>query len=155
MITLDRGHRHDVELTSPWLLAGAKTLSYAVNRSAMREAVRRGADDVIFVSSNGFVLEGPSSTVVYRASDRILTPGPGLGILDGTTQAIIFRCAESLGFETGLAQPSPADLVVADAVWLVSSGRLAAPVYRLDGMEMPVDRELAEQMNTFLLAVGE
>ena len=155
VITLDRGYRHDVELTSPWLLAGAKTLSYAVNRSAMREAARRGADDVIFVSSDGFVLEGPSSTVVYLVGDRILTPGPRLGILDGTTQANIFRCAESLGRGTGLAQPSPPDLAAADAVWLVSSVRLAAPVYRLDGMEMPVDRELTEQMNAFLLALRE
>ena len=155
VITLDRGYRHDVEITSPWLLAGAKTLSYAVNRSVMREAARHGADDVVFVSSDGFVLEGPSSTVVYRVGDRILTPGPRLGILDGTTQANIFRCVESLGCGTGLAQPSPSDLLVADAVWLVSSVRLAAPVYRLDGMELPVDRELTAQLNAFLLAVRE
>ena len=155
VITLDRGYRHDVELTSPWLLAGAKTLSYAVNRSAMREAARRGADDVIFVSSDGFVLEGPSSTVVYRVGNRILTPGPRLGILDGTTQANIFRYAKGQGHETGLAQPSPAALRLADAVWLVSSVRLAAPVYRLDGMEMPIDSKLTEQMNAFLRAVRE
>jgi 4-amino-4-deoxychorismate lyase len=155
VITLDRGYRHDVEITSPWLLAGAKTLSYAVNRSVLREAARHGADDVIFVSSDGFVLEGPSSTVVYRVGVSILTPGPRLGILDGTTQASIFRCAESLGLETGLAKPTPADLGIADAVWLVSSVRLAAPVMRLDGLDFPVDRELTAQLNAFLLAVRE
>ncbi len=53
---LDRGYRHDAERTSPWLLAGAKTLSYAVNRAMLREAARRGADDAIFVSSDGYVL---------------------------------------------------------------------------------------------------
>ena len=33
VVTLDRGYRHDVAQTSPWLLQGAKTLSYAVNRA--------------------------------------------------------------------------------------------------------------------------
>lgn len=155
VVTLDRGYRHDVEGTAPWLLAGAKTLSYAVNRAVMREAARRGADDVIFVSSDGFVLEGPSSSVVYRVGDRILTPGPRLGILDGTTQTNIFSFAESQGLRTGLALPMLAELRAADAVWLVSSVRLAAPVHRLDDAPISIDRELTAQMNGFLLAVRE
>ncbi len=155
VITLDRGYRHDVEITSPWLLTGAKTLSYAVNRSALREAARRQADDVIFVSSDGVVLEGPTSTVVYRIGNRIITPGPALGILDGTTQTSIFHYAESIGLTTGLAHVSTTQLGAADAVWLVSSVRLAAPVRRLDGRELPVDRTLTAGMNEFLRTVGE
>ncbi|HEY0260492.1 MAG TPA: aminodeoxychorismate lyase [Lacisediminihabitans sp.] len=154
VITLDRGYRHDVERTSPWLLAGAKTLSYAVNRSVLREAASRGADDVIFVSSDGFVLEGPTSTVLYRLGNRLLTPGTGLGILDGTTQASIFRYAEGRGFETGYAQVRPAELRRAEAIWLVSSVRLAAPVRELDGEEFPVDAELSAGINSYLLELG-
>src|SRR5699024_3918443 len=59
---LDRGLPTTVTETSPWLLPGAKTLSYAVNMAAVREAKRRGADDVLFLSSDGYVLEGPTST---------------------------------------------------------------------------------------------
>src|SRR5690606_24335172 len=80
VVTLDRGLRHDVDQTSPWLLAGAKTLSYAINRAVQREALRRGADDAIFVSSDGVLLEGPTSSVVYRIDGVLITPGTGLGI---------------------------------------------------------------------------
>ncbi len=150
VVTLDRGYRHDVEQTSPWLLQGAKTLSYAVNRSVFREAARRNADDVIFVSSDGFVLEGPTSTVVFRRGDRMLTPGTGLGILDGTTQASLFRFAEARGFSTGFELLTPDELALADDIWLVSSVRLVAPVRELNGVHRLVDVRFANEMNAWL-----
>jgi 4-amino-4-deoxychorismate lyase len=152
VITLDRGYRHDVEQTSPWLLAGAKTLSYAVNRAVLREAARRGADDVIFVSSDGFVLEGPSSSVVYQRGNTLFTPGTGLGILEGTTQGDLFHWAETVGMQTGFELLTPADLVKADALWLVSSGRQAAAVRAVDGVPHEMDQELTAEMNAYLLA---
>jgi 4-amino-4-deoxychorismate lyase len=155
VVMLDRGYRHDIEQTAPWLLAGAKTLSYAVNRAVLREAKRRDADDVIFVSSDGYVLEGPTSSVVYRRGDRMLTPGTGLGILDGTTQANVFRFAESRGLETGFELATPADLLEADAAWLVSSVRLAAPVRAIDGRAMAVDDEFTSALNDHLLALRD
>ena len=153
VVTLDRGYRHDVEQTSPWLLAGAKTLSYAVNRAVAREAARRNAEDVIFVSSDGYVLEGPTSTVVFKRGNALLTPGTGLGILDGTTQANVFHYAESLGMTTGFELITPEQLAAADAVWLVSSVRLAAPVRELDGTAFPVDAELTAGSNEYLLSL--
>lgn len=155
VVTLDRGYRHDVEQTSPWLLAGAKTLSYAVNRAVLREAHRRDADDVIFVSSDGFVLEGPTSSVVFRRGDRLLTPGTGLGILDGTTQANVFRFAEGLGMATGFELVTPDEIRGADAAWLVSSVRLAAPVRELDGVPLAVDVEFTAALNAHLLALTD
>jgi 4-amino-4-deoxychorismate lyase len=155
VVMLDRGLRHDVEQTSPWLLAGAKTLSYAINRSVLREAARRNADDVIFVSSDGFVLEGPTSSVLFRRGDAILTPGTGLGILDGTTQASAFRYAESLGLRTGFEMLSPARFAESDAAWLVSSLRLAVPIRELDGTPFPVDAEFTAGLNAYLKSLSE
>jgi 4-amino-4-deoxychorismate lyase len=152
VVTLDRGYRHDVEQTAPWLLAGAKTLSYAVNRAVLREAARRGSDDVIFVSSDGFVLEGPTSSVLFRRGNVLLTPGTGLGILDGTTQGDLFAWAKEQRMQTGFELLTPADLVKADALWLVSSGRQAAPIRAIDGVEHEIDHELTTQMNAYLLS---
>jgi 4-amino-4-deoxychorismate lyase len=155
VVTLDRGYRHDIEQTSPWLLQGAKTLSYAVNRSVFREAARRGADDVIFVSSDGYVLEGPSSTVVYRRGASLLSPGTGLGILDGTTQANAFRYAESLGLSTGFELITVDELTAADQIWLVSSVRHAAPVRALNGVARDIDAPFTTALNAWLGTLEE
>ena len=48
--TLDLGSR-------PWVLIGAKTLSYAANMAALRYAKSHGFDDVIFTSAEGKLLE--------------------------------------------------------------------------------------------------
>jgi 4-amino-4-deoxychorismate lyase len=151
VVTLDRGLRHDVAQTSPWLLQGAKTLSYAINRAALREAERRDADDVIFTSSDGFVLEGPTANVILRKGDTLVTPRTDQGILPGTTQASVFEFAQAEGMKTEYAVIPIADLLSADALWLVSSVRQAAPINRLDGVERAIDVELSAQITSYLL----
>ncbi len=140
-LTLARGLPARGVEDMPWLLAGAKTLSYAVNMSALRHAERHGAGDVIFVSSDGYILEGPRSTVVIATDGEgepggnpcLLTPPPWYPILRGTTQQALFEIARSKGYDCDYRSLSTADLVAAQGVWLVSSITLAARVHTLDG----------------------
>lgn len=152
IVTLDRGYALDVPGRAPWLLLGAKTLSYATNMAAIREAKRRGADDAVFVTSDGFVLEAPTASVVLRVGDRFVTPAPSAGILHGTTQLSLFAHLEQRGFATAYDTVAVDDLAGADAVWLLSSVRLAAPVSTVDGRAMPVDRALTDELNAYLLS---
>lgn len=127
------GVASDERARSPWLLGGAKSLSYAVNMAALRYAKVEGAQDVVFVSTDGLVLEGPTSTVVWASGRTLHTPPLDCGILAGTTQADLFERAEHDGWSTAVVPTMPADLVAADAVWLVSSVRGAAAVTAIDG----------------------
>lgn len=144
----------------PWLLAGAKTLSYAVNMAALREAARRGADDVVFVSSDGRILEGPRSTVVVATSGAdgkpcLLTPPPWYPILRGTTQQALFEVARAGGYDCDYQALTPADLLAAQGIWLVSSITLAARVHTLDGKPLgpsPLHREMVELVERALLS---
>ena len=141
-LTLDRGLAADGIDAMPWLLAGAKTLSYAVNMAALRHAERHGAGDVIFVSTDGHILEGPRSTVVIATSSPdgrtcLLTPPPWYPILRGTTQQALFEVAREHGYDCDYQALTPADLVAAEGVWLVSSITLAARVHTLDGRPLP------------------
>lgn len=152
VVTLDRGYALDVPSRAPWLLLGAKTLSYAVNMAALREAHRRGADDAIFTTSDGYVLEAPTASLILRRGDVFVTPAPNAGILHGTTQLSLFEHLEARGFETGYETIPVSELQTADAAWLVSSVRLAAPVTAIDERELAGDAALTASMNAYLLS---
>ncbi|HEY4153697.1 MAG TPA: aminotransferase class IV, partial [Pseudolysinimonas sp.] len=83
------------------------------------------------------------------------TPRTDLGILAGTTQADIFAWAADHGFATEYALLTVDDLTGADAAWLVSSGRHAAPIRAIDGVEREMDAELTGQINAYLHARTE
>lgn len=152
VVTLDRGYPLGVPARSPWLLLGAKTLSYAVNMAAIREAKRRGADDAVFVTTDGFVLEAPTASVLLRIDGRFVTPAPSAGILHGTTQLSVFAHLEGRGLQAAYETVPVADLARADAAWLLSSVRLAAPISAVDGVPVAIDRDLTDELNAFLLA---
>lgn len=158
-VTLARGMPTEAA-DMPWLLAGAKTLSYAVNMAALRHAERHGAGDVVFVSAEGHVLEGPRSTVVVagRMADGrlgLLTPPPWYPILRGTTAQALFEVARNTGYDCDYQVLRPADLVAAEGVWLVSSITLAARVHTLDGAALrpsPLAAEMTALVDAAILS---
>jgi 4-amino-4-deoxychorismate lyase len=145
-ITLERGVEACAAERAPWLLLGAKSLSYAVNMAAGREAARRGADEVIFTESGDSVLEGPTSTVVVAEGRTLRTPPSQLGILPGTTQAALFRAAERAGWSIKVEPVKVADLADADAVVLASSVRKVTRVHTVDGVALPDATDLHAEL---------
>lgn len=136
VITLTRGTTSDTFADAPWLLGGIKTLSYAVNMAAMREAERRGADDVIFTSADGQVLESPTSSVLWTVGRALHTiPTGANGILGGTTQHLLFDRAEAAGWTLRTVAATADDLHAADGVWLTSSVRGPVDVVEIDGKQ--------------------
>lgn len=152
VVTLDRGFARDTAEEAPWLLLGAKTLSYAVNMAAIREAKRRGAADALFVSSDGYLLEGPTSSLIIRRNGVYETPAPSGSILHGTTQLSLFDYLESQGEQTAYRDIPVSDLADVDAAWLVSSVRLAAGITAIDGAPITFDRVATQSFNEYLLS---
>jgi 4-amino-4-deoxychorismate lyase len=134
VVSLGLGIPAAFRASAPWLLGGAKTLSYAVNMAALRHAHHRGADDVVFTSLEGLLLEGPTSTVVWAAGGTLHTPPADTGILAGTTMQRLFARAQNAGWPTATTPGTVADLHAADAVWLVSGIRGPSAVHTLDGV---------------------
>jgi 4-amino-4-deoxychorismate lyase len=119
---------------APWLLGGVKSTSYAVNMAAQAEAQRRGADDAIFVTAEGIVLEGPTTNVWWRRGGTLRTPALELGILAGVTRAAVLELS-GWPVEEG-AYPCE-ELYAADELFTTSSVREVMPAVELDGRPIP------------------
>ncbi|MFD5827364.1 aminodeoxychorismate lyase [Lentzea sp. NPDC060358] len=145
-VTLDRGIDADLADRAPWLLLGAKSLSYAINMAALREAERRGAAEVIFTTSGGSVLEGPTSTVVVARGKTLVTPPSKLGILPGTTQYALFRAAERAGWTVSVEPLQTGELYDAEGLFLASSVRKITRVTVLDGKQLPDSSALLTEL---------
>jgi 4-amino-4-deoxychorismate lyase len=129
-VTLSLGVSAAQRADAPWLLGGVKATSYAVNMASLRHARTEGAEDVIWVSTDGQVLEAPTSTVAVVLDGVLVSPPPEVGILPGTTLAAV---QDLVPFEQ---RPLGVDeLRAADEVMLLSSVRGVAPVVRLDGTD--------------------
>jgi len=149
VITLAREIVRDSVSRAPWLLLGAKTLSYAMNMSVVREAARHGSDNAILTTLDGFVLEGPKSNVVVRTGQSLLTPDPRIGILHGTTQQEMFAFAASRGLTVGYGDLTVEDLRRADQIWMTGGSTVQA-VAELDGEPVATDLDFTRAANDYM-----
>lgn len=141
VLTLDRGYPAGLGERAPWLLLGAKTLSYATSMAALRHVQAQGADDAVYVSSDGWVLEGPTASVVIADGRCLRTPPQAAGLLAGTTQLQLFDAAEAAGWTTKTEPIRVAELRAAEGMWLVSSVRQLVAVHTIDGVARPVSAQ--------------
>ncbi|WP_062384999.1 aminotransferase class IV [Demequina iriomotensis] len=154
VLTLTRGYPHGIGAEAPWLLVGAKTLSYAVNMAALRHVKARGAQEAIFTTSDGFVLEAPRATVLMRHGDQVVTPAVDGGLLHGTAQRAAFEALERHGLACTYRDVRVDELATADALWLTDSVNLLRPIRELDGRAYAVDAALTGAVNEEMLAGG-
>ncbi|MFT4147787.1 MAG: aminotransferase class IV [Micrococcaceae bacterium] len=129
---LSKGHPADFASHSPWALQSTKSTSYATAMATLRFVQKNGFDEAIYTTAEGYILEGPTSNVVFRQGKTLYTPEPELGLLHGTTQRSIYRAAKADGYQLKYGQYKVEDLINADGAWLTSSVRLFTPILSID-----------------------
>ncbi len=120
------------------ILNRVKSLSYAANMQATRIAKQRGADEAVFVTPEGTVLEPPTSTLFWAGADGILkTPSLENPILDSITRDRIVGAIEVAEGVFGVE-----DLRAAGEAFLASTTRDVQPVAAIDSsaLEWPGPR---------------
>lgn len=119
---------------APWrsALSGVKTLSYAANQWATRQAVAAHADDALVVD-DGVLMELPTGAICLVQDGHVRTPDPArLPILESVTVSELARVGE-VSFDVLTVD----DLDDAEEVFVVSATRPVLPVHAIGEREYP------------------
>jgi branched-chain amino acid aminotransferase len=118
--------------------AGAKSTSRQHSVLASMDAQRRGAQEGIYVSEAGHVLEGISSNVFVCTGDRLRTV-PQAHCLPGITRGRVLELARDAGV-TAFEQPiSVQTLLTAEAAFLTNAVQGLRVLGALDGQAIAMD----------------
>ncbi|KCZ98801.1 class IV aminotransferase [Hyphomonas polymorpha PS728] len=117
--------------TSP--TARHKTLSYADNIMALREAVAAGADEALMLSPEGKIACASAANVFAQFGNRLVTPPVSDGAMPGIVRGWLLKEALGAGFEAGEESLTLQRLAEADGIFLTNSLRIFQPVSAFTG----------------------
>lgn len=126
----------------PWksAITGVKTVSYAANMWASRQARLAHADDALVVSE-GVVLEVPTAAIAWVRGDRIQAPDwKILPILDSITLGELTKVVE-----VDLGVYSLEDVQRADEAFILSATRGILPVHAIGDAELAAPGAVTER----------
>jgi len=125
------GRRNERAMT-----AGLKTIAFTDSVAALAGARAAGADDAIFLDTEGHVSEATSSNVFISAAAGatvLVTPPLSCGALPGITRAAVIELASVLGLDVEMRPIEYDEFLASSEVFLTSSLRAIAPAVRIDG----------------------
>jgi branched-chain amino acid aminotransferase len=114
-------------------LVSLKTTSRADYVHARLEARRAGADDALFLTTDGHLSEATSANLFLVRDGELATPALACAILPGTTRNWILGWAARVGLQPVEDWLTTRDLAEADEAFLCSSVAGILPVTRFEG----------------------
>ncbi len=115
-----------------WKYCYIKSLNLLPNVMVKQRALDAGVNDAIFVA-NGVVTEGTSSNVGIVSTGMLVTHPADERILHGVTRGKVLALAQQHGIPVREEKFSPADLLKADEVFMMSSVTELVPVVEVNG----------------------
>ncbi len=115
---------------------GAKITAWANNLSWYEEAHERGFDEVVLLDEHGRVSECTSANLFAVFGNDVVTPALDTGCLPGITREVLLDSIQADGITIREGHLLPADLEIADAVFMTSSTRDVLPVTEVEGLHI-------------------
>jgi branched-chain amino acid aminotransferase len=124
---------------------------YAANILAKQEANRAGAGEGLMLNQQGYVAECTGDNIFLIDGERIRTPDPACGILQGITRDTVMMLAREAGYTVEEAFLTPFDVYAAEEAFLTGTAAEVIPMVRIDsrpvgcGKPGPITMELIDR----------
>lgn len=109
---------------------------YAANILAKQMANRVGAGDALMYNHQGQVAEGTGNNFFIVKNDKIRTPHPSCGILQGITRDVTIELARAEGYEVSEDFLTSYDVLEADEAFFTGTATEVMPAVELDGCKI-------------------
>jgi branched-chain amino acid aminotransferase len=139
------GRRNEYAMT-----AGLKTLAYIDAVVGVLEARRAGADEVLFLDTEGHCCEASASNLFIATGTDLVTPPLTCGALPGITREAVLELGRAAGIHVGERKIGLHEVRAAKEAFLTSSLRGIAPLVRIGGT--PIGRGAPGDMTRRLTA---
>jgi len=116
-----------------WSHPHLKTVNLIPNVLAKQSASEAGAYEALFIDAQRNITEGSSSNVFAVFENRLVTPACDGKILGGITRLIIQRLCQENGILLNEESLSYERLLLADEIFISSTGREIIGIVKLDG----------------------
>ena len=125
--------------------------NYLNGMLARKDAVNRGFNVGILLTTDGYVAEG-SIESIFMVKDNVLKTPPLGNILSSVTRISMLEAASDIGIKTLEEQISPEELMGADEIFVCRTGVKVLPVRKIEERVMdvapgPVTSELSQLMS--------
>jgi len=129
-------------------LPHVKAVSYLVALTARRRAREQGADEALFTTADGRVLEAAAANVFAVVGGRVVTPPLAQALLAGVTRGVVLELARAHELPIDERPLELAELAGCDEAFLTATTREVMPLVEVDrapvgdGLPGPVTRSL-------------
>lgn len=130
-----------------------KTSSLMATVMARREALAAGADEALFTSAHGYLLEGAYTNIFFLVGDKCRTAAAGENILPGVVREKVMAILAQLGKTVDATAIRADELGAVNAAFLTSSLLGFCPVRRINAVELAPERQLADRVREALDAL--
>lgn len=113
------------------IMANIKSTNYLNKMLARDEVSRSEADEGIFCTPGGNILEGSATNVFIVKDGELFTPPISEGVLPGITRNIVINLAEANGFKVHETPINMKELKICDEIFLTGSTSEILPVREL------------------------
>ena len=143
--SLEKGVRITV---SPWLKFDSRMMPASAKASgqylnsilAVRDAKKRGFDEAVLLSVDGFITEGPGENLFFVKNGKLFTNDERQPILMGITRQSVIELARDLGIEVVIRNSTLEDLLAADEAFFTGTAAEVAPIRQIDDVTIGAGR---------------